>query len=292
MKRLRRNIVLLLVNITIFYSIERFKFGNESFIDISTFVYVLQIGAVLSVVAIPMLSRAPLSVTLIGWFSVYFVGRLILAEERPLIGGMHTYVLITEMTLMFFSITLSYELATRLQDFEEAVENITFANLRNRVFSKEAAMENVQNEIQRSRRYEHKMALALIEPNPESINAVMHRTVQEVQNAMMSRYVALGLANVLDKQRRQSDMLIEHDNKRFVIICPETELNGVKVMLERIRTVAKNQLGVSLFTGCAAFPDDALTYQDLVKHAETNLRPQMIEEETDTINHSDTPPAE
>jgi GGDEF domain-containing protein len=289
MRKLRKNIGLLLITIAIFYNIERLNFGNENFIDISTFVYVLQLGAVLTTVLVPVLVRTSFSVLLLGWFAAYFVGKFILSPERPIVGGMHSYVLITEVVFLFLSISLAYDLATRLQDFEEAVENITFANLRDRILSKEKAMESVQTEIQRSRRHEHTMGVALIEPNPDSINAVMHRTVQEVQTAMMGRYVALGLANVITKQCRRTDLVIDHDNKgRFVVICPETSPEGVKRLIERVRVAAKNQLGLSLFAGVAVFPQHALTYKDLVNYAEEHLQTDpSLQDSSQLANTSD-----
>jgi GGDEF domain-containing protein len=115
--------------------------------------------------------------------------------------------------------------------------------------------------------------VVVVEPEPDSIQVALHRTVQEVQQAMMTRYVITSLARVFNKVLRRIDVVIEQrEQGRFVILCPETNATGSNVLADRIQAAVAEQLGVSVKCGTASFPDEALTFEELVRQAESHLQ--------------------
>ncbi len=73
----------------------------------------------------------------------------------------------------------------------------------------------------------------------------------------------------------------EHDQQdqgRFIILSPESDVGGATALAERIRVAAEQQLGVAVTYGIASFPQDALTFEELVAYAETNSRVQLAQE--------------
>jgi hypothetical protein len=269
----RRSILALVIGLTLFFNIERLDFGQQDLIDILSFVYVIGTLATLSLITVPPLSRASFPVPLVLWMGVYLLCRLLIFDDRPLLGGIHTYLSITEVALLSLLIWLAHDLGRSLHDFEEAVKNITLADISHRIRKLNEAEQDIQLELVRSRRHQRPMSVILVEMKPESVRAALHRTVQEVQRAMMTRYVVTSLARVISKQIRRTDMVLNQEEQgRFVILSPDTNMTSSTVVARRIQAAAVEGLGVSVTCGVAAFPEDALTFEELLLRAELNLR--------------------
>lgn len=281
MNHLRRSVIFLLLTLIVFFNIEKVSerfitsATDQASINIQTFVYVLGTLAVLSVLVIPLLWRANVSLALVIWLVIYLIAKLAFTQFDVLgvIGGNHAYLTFTEMGLMAILIWRAHDVSRLLHDFEEAVRNITFADVSRRVQKLDDAEEDIQVELIRSRRHHHPLTVMVIEPEPESIQVALNRTVEEVQKAMMSRYVITSLARVVSGQLRRTDLVIDQREKnRFIIVSPDTTATNSTMLADRIQAAAAVQLGVLVSCGVASFPDEALTFDELVQQAKTNLR--------------------
>lgn len=267
MKQLSRSIVLLLIALAIFFNIERLDFQEENLVDIQTFVYVLGTAAVALIIFVPRLRRLPASYLLAFWGSIYFICKQFLFYRAPLIGGIYTYLTVTEVTLLFILIWLTHRLARILLDFEEAVKNITFVKSR-KVHSLDEATTEIQKELFRSRRYHRPLSLIVVEPEPTSIKNSLNQVVQEIQQTMMTRYALTSLARIFSEELRRTDVVIEQSEQgRFVILCPETSLEEVAQVVEKLQISAAESVGITLRYGTASFPDEAFTFDGLVSRA-------------------------
>ena len=278
MKQLRRSVVTLLVFLAIFYNIERLDFGQRNLIDIQSMVYVIGLAAVISIILVPLIWRAHIALPMLLWSGVLIVCKLIVPESRPLFGGIYTYLFITEFVLLNILVALTHNVAGNLYEFEEAVKNITFADVSHRVKKLSDVEEDIQTELLRSRRHHYPLTIMVIQPDPQSIRAVVHRMVHEVQQAMISRYVITSLARVIGDQLRRTDMVIDqHEQGRFIVVSPDTgSLNSI-VLADRVKSAASEKLGVELSCGVASFPDEALTFEELVHHAGAQLQKSSTE---------------
>ena len=133
MKHLREIIIASLIGLTLLFNIERLDFGRENIIDIDSFVYILGIIAAISIITLPILRRKHVAISLGLWLGLYLFSKLFIFNQRPLVGGIYTYLSITEVTLVGISIWLSHLLARAIHDFEQAVENITLRSASRRV---------------------------------------------------------------------------------------------------------------------------------------------------------------
>jgi len=272
MKRLRRSVLALLVFLAIFYNIERLDFGQQNVINIQPIVYLVGFAAVVSVIFVPILRRRSVVVSIAIWIGVLVVGKLIMPEGRPLWGGIYTYLSITEAVLVAMLVVLAKNVARNLFEFEEVVKNISFADMGRRVKSLSEVEDDIHGELLRSRRHHYPLTVMVVQPDPESVKAALHRMVQEVQKAMMARYVIASLARVIGGQLRRTDIVVDqHQQGRFVIVSPDTSAAHSAVLAERIKTAATEKLGVELSCGIASFPDEALTFTELVSQAEAQL---------------------
>lgn len=275
MKKLRLSVIVLVIGLSIFFNIERLDLTTENFIDIDSFVYGLGLMAVIMTIGVPMLQRASLPILILGWFGVYQVSKLslwFLFDGRPMFGGIYMYLSITEISLLLVLVWLAHKVAIPLQEFTEAVESITFTNISKRIKPIAEADEEIQIEMFRSRHNHHPLSVVLVELKPESLQVALHRAVQEVQQTMLNNYVINNIAYTLSKYLRRTDLILEQrDKRRFLIMCPDTSAGDLQLLVEYIQAVAAEQLGTSIACGVATFPDEAITFEELVNRAESHL---------------------
>ena len=124
-----------------------------------------------------------------------------------------------------------------------------------------------------------------------SIQVALDRMVQEVQRAMMKRYVLSDVARTLC-HRLEDYNVVAQTNDHFLILLPEVASEQLTDLVGRLRQVVSEQVGVTLQVGTASFPDDAVTFESLVdkaveemdgkKKPESSLRPQRLATEHHT----------
>jgi GGDEF domain-containing protein len=80
--------------------------------------------------------------------------------------------------------------------------------------------------------------------------------------------------------RRTDLVLYQTEAERLVLVAPETHREQTLVMVERLRERAQRRFGVQLHTSVASFPEQGLTFEELLARAEQDL--PAIENESDT----------
>ncbi len=276
MTLVKQLVIALILDLTLFFNLERLSFGEEyyHFINIQGFVYAIGVLAVISLLLFPPLRKRSVAVSAVLWLGIYACGKLVLFKSptHPALGGFNTFVTIAEVALIILTIWIAHALSRSLQDFEQAVENITVAGISHRLRRIEDAGEDIQTELIRSRRHKTPVSIVVIEPSKESIHAALNRAVEQVQTAMMARYVITSMAAVLSRILRRTDMVLEQGEKgRFIIFSPETTAEESQILVNHIRSTILGQLQVNVDCAVAEFPRDALTFEELVHEAERRL---------------------
>lgn len=271
MKRLRYSTIILIILVGFFLNIERLDIGMEkNLINLHSFVYVLGSVAVLSTMAISTFWQVSRFTLLAIWLGIYLICKLLIFNNRPLIGGIYTYLTITEVLMVTLLIAWAHAFSRQMHDVEETIANITLFDVSKRVRRLEEAREEISTELVRSRRHGLSLSVLIVKLEPESIRANLNRAVQDVMQAMMSRYVYTSLVRAIDKDLRRTDMILEQpNNNEIVLLLPDTTGVGSFNLAERVQEIASRNLGISVSCGIASFPDEALTFEDLVRKAES-----------------------
>jgi hypothetical protein len=208
-KHLPRAIVALVVSLAILFNIERLDFGEVNVVNIDSFVYVLALFTVISVISIPMLRRSNVYVLSAVWIGVYLVAKVLLstsAGKRPLLGGVYTYLTVTEVGLLTITLLLAHRLAFAIEDFQGAVKEVSFRHTNKRIRQLEEADDEIEIEMFRSRQYHHPLGILIVQPESGFTQAALHRAVREVQQAMMNTYVSRSMAQTFSKYIRRTDL--------------------------------------------------------------------------------------
>ena len=83
-------------------------------------------------------------------------------------------------------------------------------------------------------------------------------------------------------------MLVEQPDKgRFIVITPETDKVGSDRVISKIYQAASS-IGAEVAVGLCAFPDDALTLEDMLCRAELDLAEQEIKNQDVTRDDKET----
>jgi GGDEF domain-containing protein len=274
MRRLLGSILYLLIHLTILFNIERLDLDGRNTIDLATPLYALTLLAIILTLSIKGLRTLPRPFLITLWTAVYFVMKLVLVSQRPLVGGIYTYLSFTELGLMLIAVFLTQKLALNIEEFEEAAKIFAFANV-SKIKRVEEAQEEIQTEIYRSRRFQRPLSVIVLEQDESKIQANLNKVVQDVHHSLMKEYISAMLAKELLVQLRQTDILLEPDKKgRFIILSPDTDDDGTKAFVHRLKSLVRNDL-FSINFGAATFPNDALTFEQLLEQAESNLQQQI-----------------
>ena len=280
MKRLRLITAILVFVLAVFFNIERFDWGQQNVLDIQTFVYLLTTAAVICMLIVPSRYWQRMWVSILLWVGLYFVGKLV-SGSRPLVGGIYTYVTVTELFFLVLCVALSYWLAQHLHAFEKNVRDIVLVQTGHPVQSVEEASKQIHTEITRSRHYKRPLSVMLVEPEAASLDSIVDQTVHEVEQALRTHYAQAKMAQVMREQLRIMDyVMASGDDGRFVILCPEAGVEDSQVLAERIEAGLAGRLNVKVRYSTASFPEEGLTFGGLLQRAGEKLKTAGKEEIT------------
>jgi GGDEF domain-containing protein len=284
MRSFRLSLIALLIFLTLVFNMERLDIGEENLINIQTFVYVLVIIIIMVPLMLPVLGRANIAFPIAFWLSCYALLKYYTNIRRGAIfGGVYTYLTVTELSLLIMSIILAKQLISLVDDIEDTVKNIVFADRSSRVLLMEEAENEIKRELYRSRRFQHPLSIIVLEPRTDREDVAINRTVKEVQQSMKQHYVVISVARVIDKLLRRTDLLLEHLPKgRIILLSPETNSEEAVALDWRIRQIVEQQHGIRINSGIASFPQDALTFEELISHAESLMSSKDETETTET----------
>lgn len=272
MTRLRRSLLFMLVFLAVLFNIERLDYGDQSLVNLQTFVYILVIVMILLHLSLRVLQRFPIHLTVSLWLGIYLLLKLAIFTERPFIGGLYTYLSITEMAMISTAALLTYTLSRSLNELEGFAARTIFPKRHHRVKDLHEAGEDIKTEFIRSRRHNRPLSVMIIEMDRVAIKKNMEHGIHNVQQSMMNRYVLASLGQVLTKVVRRTDVILEPDEEDgFIILCPETTAEGVSLLAQRVQTLAQKELGLTVLCGTAAFPEEAITFEDLLLRARGDL---------------------
>lgn len=266
MDRLKRLILYLLIALVFFFNIERLDFNQENIVNIRSFVYLLAIFAVFSIIATPIFLRFSASLTSAFWLSIYVVLHLVLLKGQAFLSDI--YITVTEIGMLVVLTVLAYQVAQSLQEFKQAVESIAMTHLQGALLLDDAG-DFIRKEMRRSRQYQRSLSVIVAKPNLQSLKDPLPPLVQEVQETIVNRFARAKLASLISEEVQLVNTVLEDpENDRFIIVCPESDQASVSILAEKICNAMKQNLGVDVCCGTASFPDMALTFEELVTQAE------------------------
>ncbi|HEY9721152.1 MAG TPA: sensor domain-containing diguanylate cyclase, partial [Oscillatoriaceae cyanobacterium] len=141
------------------------------------------------------------------------------------------------------------------------------------IYNRRYFEDQLSAELQRARRHEHVTSLIILD--------VDHfKKFNDTHGHLLGDHVLQGVARVLGKSTRDTDLVARYGGEEFVVILPETPPEAALEVAERIRRNIKahpfwgrgqTPLQVTCSVGLASDPTSSLTPKDLIDQADTSL---------------------
>lgn len=274
MVTLHWRIIALLVWLTFFFNVERVHITDIGTINLASGTYIVGVlAALLPLVPFPL--KRPLPVLVLILSTLYIL--TLLLSSHPIFGGIYTYLTLTGTFMLATVFLLSYQVRRSLEEFRDAIEMITFSDKGRHLQKINEVQELVDIEINRSRRTERPLSVMVFQTDTSSLNMTMHRLVQEVQRSMMQRYVLSMTVKAFSRYLRRTDIIFEDDKPgRLILLTPEVGEGEAAKVGERIARLVEERLGVTVNYSFAAFPQQALTFEELLNVADQRLQSQNV----------------
>jgi hypothetical protein len=247
-------------------AIDRFALNGAAERTIQTPAYLVALALVAAPLAIRGFRRMRLTAFLVmagaGMLVLYaVVGRL---TSDP-------YQALVEAAFVALSAALGHHLATALERLDQAINSVVFGDSPALPLDGRRAANEILGEMARSRRHARPLSVTVLAPDPSTLEVAIDRAAEEVQRAVRTRYVQSKVARTIADQLRRSDLLFEDSaTGHFVVVSPETSSEGTMLLVERI-TRAVRPTNVRLSAGYATFPDEAVTFEQLVEAAQNHM---------------------
>ncbi|HTB73246.1 MAG TPA: sensor domain-containing diguanylate cyclase [Polyangiaceae bacterium] len=140
------------------------------------------------------------------------------------------------------------------------------------LFNKRAMLESAAQKIAASARFDRKLAVLMTDIDHfKKVNDTYGHDVGDV--------VIRGLADILKRQKRTTDIVARFGGEEFVALCEQTDEKGAMLLAERIREelgktifrTSQGALSVTCSIGVAIFPDAGRDWEALFKAADEAL---------------------
>jgi two-component system, cell cycle response regulator len=140
------------------------------------------------------------------------------------------------------------------------------------LFNKRAMLESAAQKIAASARFDRKLAVLMADIDHfKKVNDTYGHDVGDV--------VIRGLADILKRQKRTTDIVARFGGEEFVVLCEQTDEKGAMLLAERIREelgkttfrTPKGALSVTCSIGVAIFPEAGRDWEAMFKAADEAL---------------------
>ena len=201
------------------------------------------------------------------WMLVYvLIWAFYLRDDKPI------EVHLIQLLLALFSSVLAYDVGRRIDQVDTTLGGLSSSAYPNRARDIQSSRDLIASEITRSRRYHHPLSiLTLRVEKPKGKDS--WRDVESLANDMLERFAVAKVSQILSDMARSTDLVFLDRNRQFVVLCPETNPRNITILAERIASAVEDSLQTSIEWGIASFPDEALTFDDLLQTAQRRLSP-------------------
>jgi len=259
MKRMRFLVAMLIIWLFLFYNIERLSKP----IDITDVAYTFVPLVAALTICVPRLRQVPLWVHLVIPALVFLVLK---AWLKSRVWGTALPLTVMEICVIAVTIILARWVSNGMGEFESAIAHITIGQVDTLSEPFSTGQAEMYREIRRARHHQRPLALMAVGVDEKLMRVALDRMVQEVQQAMMKRYLLSDIARTLCHKLEDYNV-IARTNDHFIVLLPEVTSEQLPDLIGRLRQAVSEQVGVIPQIGTASFPKDAVTFDGLVEQA-------------------------
>src|SRR5262245_52938431 len=271
MTNLKRAFFWAAIYLAVIFVLGQTDYSGRPIINFASYFYLSVMIAVPVTLFFPSISRVSTFVPLTVSAGVYLI--LLQMINRNLSANAGEFpVIILEFVLLEAGVWFAHQLALQIGHAESIMDALALSAFPNRARDIEAESQRIKIELTRSRRYHRPLSLVVIESESED-QKTTREMLKSVQQDLLNRFTSARVGQIIDDRIRQTDLVLRDHRGRFVILCPETNLENTILLAKRIAQAVRERTSHHVLWGVAAFPEEALTFDDLLLKASERLIP-------------------
>ncbi len=270
MTNLRRYFLWCALYLAMVFVLGQADYLGKPIINFASYFYLVAMIGVPVTLFFPSVTRVSTVVPLTVWAGVYVILTLLINRGHSTTASNDLSVIVLEFILLEAGIWLAHQLAQQITHAESVMDELALDAFPHRAQELDEGSQRVKIEFNRSRRYRRPLSMLLMEVDPE-YQKDNREVLKSVQYDIATRFTSARVGQIIDDRIRQTDLVMRDRRWCYVILCPETDRSAALLLATRIAEVVKAKTGLSILWGVAAFPEEALTFDDLLKKARARL---------------------
>jgi GGDEF domain-containing protein len=269
MTNLKRSFFGAAIYLALIFVLGQADYTNQPIINFANYFYVAVLVAVPLTLFFPSVSRVSVWVPLSVWAAIYLVLVQVINRNYSATKGQIS-VIVLEFILLEVGVWFAHQLASQIGHAESIMDALALSAFPNRAHDIEAENQRIKIELTRSRRYHRPLSVVIIQLETEA-EKITREMLKSVQHDLLSRFSTARVGQIIDDRIRQTDLVLKDYKGRFVVLCPETDLPSANLLGQRIAQAVEERISLHVLWGAAAFPEEALTFDDLLHKARERL---------------------
>jgi hypothetical protein len=269
MTNLKRSFFWAAIYLAFIFVLGQSDYAGRPIINFASYFYLAVLVAVPVTLFFPSISRVSVYVPLLVWAGVYLV--LLQIINRNYSANIGEFpVIVLEFMLLEVGVWFAHQLALQISHAESVMDALALSAFPNRANDIDSENQRIKIELTRSRRYHRPLSLIVIESESED-DKTTREMLKSIQHDLLNRFTSARVGQIIDDRIRQTDLVLRDRRGRFIILCPETDLGNASLLARRISQAVKERISLNVFWGVASFPEEALTFEDLLQKARERL---------------------
>jgi len=274
MTNLKRSFFWAGIYLAVIFVLAQTDYISSPIIDFASYFYLSIMIAMPVTLFFPSISRVSAYVPLLVWAGFYLVLLQMIDRSASAIEGQFS-VIVLEFILLEVGVWFSHQLAVQISHAESIMDTLALSAFPNRAHDIDMEDKRIKIELTRSRRYHRPLSIVLIEAESDD-EKTTREMLKSIQHDLLIRFTSARVGQIIDDRIRQTDLVLRDHSGRFIILCPETDLQSAILLSKRISDSVRERTELQIKCGVAAFPDEALTFDDLIRKARQRIGEDII----------------
>jgi GGDEF domain-containing protein len=269
MTNLKRSFFGAAVYLAVIFVLGQADYADRPLINFANYFYLAVLVAVPLTLFFPRISRISVYVPLLFWAVVYIVLLQLINRNYSANRG-ELPVIALEFMMLEVAVWFAHQLASQISHAESIMDALALSAFPNRARDIDSESQRIKIELTRSRRYHRPLSVVMIESESDD-EKITRESFKNIQHDLMSRFTSARVGQIIDDRIRQTDLVLRDYKGRFIVLCPETDFSNASLLAKRISQAIKERTSLRVLWGVAAFPEEALTFEDLLQKARERL---------------------
>ena len=269
MTNLKRSFFGAAVYLAVIFVLGQADYADRPLINFASYFYLAVIVAMPLTLFFPKISRISVYVPLLFWAVVYIVLLQLINRNYSANKG-ELPVVVLEFILLEVGVWFAHQLAMQISHAESIMDALALSAFPSRARDIDSENQRIKIELTRSRRYQRPLSVVMVECESED-EKITREMLKSVQQDLLSRFTSARVGQIIDDRVRQTDLVLRDHRGRFIVLCPETDFSSASLLAKRISQAVRERTSLGVLWGVAAFPEEALTFDDLLQKARERL---------------------